>query len=266
MSLLISSHAAKLLPLNLPKVQEPEARVMRETVNLAVGNDTYALSMGRSQAALKKIGRAKPVLKSLGELDGWMGDYEAIRDELGDLRSLKKEMSAADYKARHGAREADLAAGMQNLTVNGWSFAVTGDDLREAARTLTDGWVVVVASLPDATYESLGWAVECVMGNRSLQAFVDTKDAVHLQVGKDNYTLAPGKKLDKQTLKEEIDQLPENVIVLVTMDPKAKYESLVYAMDQMMARPTLKVAFGQPAGAAGGASPASAPAAASASP
>jgi len=136
--------------------------------------------------------------------------------------------------------------------------------LPAAVAEVPDGSVVVVEGRPDALPTDVALAVDCVMANDTLQVILDTKDAVHLQVSPTGYRLSGiDRPLSKDELAEEVRRLEGDLIVLVSMDPKAKYERLVYAMDRMMAHPGLKVAFGQPPAPAA-ATAATAPAAASA--
>ena len=70
--------------------------------------------------------------------------------------------------------------------------------------------------------------------------------AVPLNVGLgDAYQLGEKAKLSPEELRAEIQRLPDGAIVLVSMEPKAPYGSLVRAVDCLLARGTLQVAFGQ---------------------
>ncbi len=226
MSLLISSYAAKLLPLNLPKVGEAPP-VGRETVQLGVTPDAYALKTGAGRIALADA----------QELSQWTAELAELRREYGDT----------DDKARRK----QLLGEIQQFARAGWTLAADPDRLAAAAAALPPGWVVNIDSGGRATPEAVGWAVDCLLKNRSVQVFVDTRDAVPLKVGKDRYDLGDLRGLDEPRLARALDDLPDGLIVLVSMDPAARYERLVRAVDCMMARPSLKVAFGQPGGPVG---------------
>ncbi|KKL60327.1 hypothetical protein LCGC14_2206430 [marine sediment metagenome] len=81
--------------------------------------------------------------------------------------------------------------------------------------------------------------------------FVEMDQAVGLRVFKDgSYGMAGRQGLKAGDLPEAIDQLDPGRIILISMDPKAKYESLVRALDVIMAKPDLQVAFGSAGGPA----------------
>jgi len=78
-------------------------------------------------------------------------------------------------------------------------------------------------------------------------ALVPADEAVPLRVEPRNtYRLGGGPGLAPDDLASELEKLPDGTVVLVSMDPEAPYSSLVWAVDQMLARPRLRVAFGQP--------------------
>ena len=75
---------------------------------------------------------------------------------------------------------------------------------------------------------------------------VDAQKAVPLRVGlADIYQLGGKAKLSPEELRAEIQRLPDGAIVLVSMEPQAPYGSLVRAVDSLLARGTLQVAFGE---------------------
>ena len=76
--------------------------------------------------------------------------------------------------------------------------------------------------------------------------FLEMSDAVLLKVQKDNAYEFQGRALTRESLPGAIDGLADDSVLLIAMDPKAKYDSLVWAMDSIMTRPDLQVAFGQP--------------------
>jgi len=78
-------------------------------------------------------------------------------------------------------------------------------------------------------------------------ALLEADKAILLRVGKDNtYQLGGKSGLSADQLAAEVNALADGSIVLVSMDPKAPYAALVRALDPMLARPTLQVAFGRP--------------------
>ena len=75
---------------------------------------------------------------------------------------------------------------------------------------------------------------------------VEVSKAVVLRVEKDNtYQLGGRKAASAEELGKQVNGLADGSIVLVSMDPKARYASLVSVLDHLFARPTLQVAFGQ---------------------
>lgn len=75
--------------------------------------------------------------------------------------------------------------------------------------------------------------------------FIGMDEAVVLAIGQDNkYTLLDAAGLDADQLAKEIGLLPKQSIVLVSPHPKAKYEALVQAVDRLIARTDLRIAFG----------------------
>jgi len=78
------------------------------------------------------------------------------------------------------------------------------------------------------------------------------EEAVPLKVGLgDAYQLGKEQGLSPDELAAEVQRLPDGAIVLVSADPKAPYASLVRAVDCLLARGTLQVAFGEAAPPAG---------------
>ncbi|HUT35183.1 MAG TPA: biopolymer transporter ExbD [Planctomycetota bacterium] len=78
-------------------------------------------------------------------------------------------------------------------------------------------------------------------------ALVGTEEAVVLRVeAGTTYRLGERASLSAEALPGEIARLPDGTVVLVSMDPKAPYGSLVRAVDCLLARRTVQVAFGQP--------------------
>ena len=72
-----------------------------------------------------------------------------------------------------------------------------------------------------------------------------SKTAV-LRVEEDGtYQLSGRRGVSAERLAEELKGLADGSIVLVSVDPKARYAALVRALDALFARPTLQVAFGQ---------------------
>jgi len=77
--------------------------------------------------------------------------------------------------------------------------------------------------------------------------FVAMDKAVLLRVNTDDrYSLQGGAPLNAEELGEELEDLPEGSILLVSPHPKAKYGALVKAVDHLLARRGLQVAFGYP--------------------
>lgn len=88
-----------------------------------------------------------------------------------------------------------------------------------------------------------------VMPKAATTAFKEMSEATLLEVGKDgHYALAGRSGLSKEELGEAIHGLGDGSIVLVSMDPKATYDKLVWVVDRMMDKeaPLLQVAFGNP--------------------
>jgi biopolymer transport protein ExbD len=82
--------------------------------------------------------------------------------------------------------------------------------------------------------------------------YKEMKDARVLQVEEGGtYRLDDRSGLSKDALGQALTELPDGSIVLVSMEPKATYERLIWVLDRMMdpGGPDLQVAFGQ-AGAA----------------
>ena len=81
--------------------------------------------------------------------------------------------------------------------------------------------------------------------------YIGMDEAVVLTVSeKGRYSLAGGSELDAEALGAAVKELPADSIVLVSAHPKAKYGSLVSAVDHLIERPGLRVAFGHPPAAA----------------
>ena len=80
-----------------------------------------------------------------------------------------------------------------------------------------------------------------------------------ITVDKGHYTLGDQADMDKFELADAIDALADDAIVLVHAEPTTEYGSLVAAPDYIMARPKLRVAFGQPGQAPASVAPAAAP-------
>jgi biopolymer transport protein ExbD len=109
--------------------------------------------------------------------------------------------------------------------------------------------LVMVLAIASHAARLLPLALPKAPGGRT--EFVNAADAVPLHVQAANaYRLGDGAELAADALPAELGKLPEGTTVLVTMDPDAPYGALVLAIDHMLARPSLRVAFGQAANAA----------------
>ncbi len=77
--------------------------------------------------------------------------------------------------------------------------------------------------------------------------FIEMQDAVLLTVAQDGkYTLQNRAIPDAEQLAAAIKELPGDSVILVSPHPQAKYEALMKAVDELVSRPGLRVAFGQP--------------------
>jgi len=76
--------------------------------------------------------------------------------------------------------------------------------------------------------------------------FLEMSDAVLLRVQTDKAYQLQGSPLTREALPGAIDALEADSVVLIAMDSKAPYDSLIWAVDSIMTRPDLQVAFGQP--------------------
>ena len=89
--------------------------------------------------------------------------------------------------------------------------------------------------------------------------YIEAEEAVQLTVEREGtYGIEGRTGLGKEGIVGAIAALPEGEIVMIKMDPNAKYETLVYVLDALMGRSTIQVAFGlkqapAPAAPAGGA-------------
>jgi len=80
-----------------------------------------------------------------------------------------------------------------------------------------------------------------------------------ITVDKGHYSLGDKADMDKFELADAIDALADDAIVLVHAEPTTEYGTLVAALDYIMARPKLRVAFGQPGQAPASVAPTGAP-------
>ena len=94
--------------------------------------------------------------------------------------------------------------------------------------------------------------------------FAEMDDAVLLEVTQDGkYRMRGGEPMGPDALAAEIDALPRGSNLLVSPHPKARYGALVQAVDKLIERPGLHVAFGHPGRGGdgkGGPAPTTAPA------
>ena len=89
--------------------------------------------------------------------------------------------------------------------------------------------------------------------------YVESATAVPLRVGEDGtYRLGDSAGLTTEAVASRLALLPEGTTVWLQMDPKARYARLVPIVDELVARPALRLAFAS--------TPESAPAAPAAAP
>jgi len=134
------------------------------------------------------------------------------------------------------------------VTAGGYRIAdadIAPADLPAAVSALARGATVVVTADEDAPPEAVGYATDCLMKRPELQVYVDQADAVHLRVEPKGYRLDGATALlTRDALADRIAEVGDRRIVMVSLASDARYAQLVAAMDLLMARPGLKVSFG----------------------
>ena len=75
--------------------------------------------------------------------------------------------------------------------------------------------------------------------------YVEAVEAVAVTIAADrSYAIGDETGLSREAIGERIREIEDGKIVLVKMAPDAKYDSLVWVVDRLMERPSLRVAFG----------------------
>jgi biopolymer transport protein ExbD len=96
---------------------------------------------------------------------------------------------------------------------------------------------------------------------------LDASQAVQLHVEKGGtFQLQADTGLAKDDLAAKLQDLPEDATVLISIDADARYEHFVWAMDRIMDRPAMQVAFGGTQVVTPGVTPGAAPKAGDAAP
>ncbi len=126
----------------------------------------------------------------------------------------------------------------------GWTMTVSDDQLGQAVDALAAVSAVSVNLADGAGRDRLARAVKRLRG-AALRVVLDKTCAIPLTVGRESYALAGRSGLNADELAEAVAGLDEGTIILVHMDGDALYERLVRALEPIMSRPGVEVAFGQ---------------------
>jgi len=167
--------------------------------------------------------------------------------------SLAITPAACEFRAGRGravlADPAALAAAVaEGEPADGWALTVADGQIQQAGEALAPGTVVTVTLAEGAGRDRLGRALKGLRHAGQVEVVMDSTCAVPLTVGERSYDLAGQRGMDGDALADAVAGLDEGSIVLIRLDGEAKYDRLVRALEPILARGDLEVAFGQAGG------------------